>query len=103
MINICVSFVQNEANILIFGTSLKLTDKVKTLLSQCLEIKDLGEVDVILNIKLLNNETNGITLVNPIMWKRCYADLAMLNTNLLIRPMILLCCLEIIKRALEIN
>jgi hypothetical protein len=50
-------------DILIFGTSLKVIEEVKTFLSQCFEMKDLGEADVILNIKLLRDENNGITLV----------------------------------------
>jgi hypothetical protein len=33
-------------------------------------MKDLEEVDVILNIKLLREGNSGITLCNPIMWKR---------------------------------
>ena len=50
-------------DILIFGTSLKVIEEVKTFLSQCFEMKDLGEADVILNIKLLRDGNNGITLV----------------------------------------
>jgi hypothetical protein len=33
-------------------------------------MKDLVEVDVILNIKLLREGNSGITLCNPITWKR---------------------------------
>jgi hypothetical protein len=50
-------------DILIFGTSLKVIEEIKTFLSQCFEMKDLGEADVILNIKLMRDENNGITLV----------------------------------------
>jgi hypothetical protein len=50
-------------DILIFGTSLKVIEEIKTFLSQCFEMKDLGEADVILNIKLLRDENNRITLV----------------------------------------
>jgi hypothetical protein len=50
-------------DILIFGTSLKVIEEIKTFLSQCFEMKHLGEADVILNIKLLRDENNGITLV----------------------------------------
>ena len=49
--------------ILIFGTSLKVNEEVKTFLSQSFEMKDVGEADVILNIKLLRNENGGITIV----------------------------------------
>jgi hypothetical protein len=40
-------------DILIFGTSLNVIKEVKELLSQNFEMKDLGETDVILNIKLV--------------------------------------------------
>jgi hypothetical protein len=46
--------------ILIFGTSLDVINDVKTLY-QSFDMKDLGEADVILNIKLIKGE-NGITL-----------------------------------------
>jgi hypothetical protein len=47
--------------ILIFGTSLDVINEVKTFLCQSFNMKDLGETDVILNIKLIKEE-NGITL-----------------------------------------
>ncbi|KAK1605736.1 hypothetical protein QYE76_029409 [Lolium multiflorum] len=48
-------------DILIFGTNMKVIHEVKSLLSKCFDMKDLGEADVILNIKLIKNES-GITL-----------------------------------------
>ena len=39
-------------DILIFGSSLKVIEEVKEFLSKNFEMKDLGEADVILNIKL---------------------------------------------------
>jgi hypothetical protein len=48
-------------NILIFSTSLDVINEVKTFLCQNFDMKDLGEVDVILNIKLIKGE-DGITL-----------------------------------------
>jgi hypothetical protein len=45
-------------DILIFGTSLNMIKEVKEFLSQSFEMKDLGEADVILNIKLVK-ESNG--------------------------------------------
>jgi hypothetical protein len=48
-------------DILIFGTSLDVINEVKTFLCQSFDMKDLGEVDVILNIKLIKGE-NEITL-----------------------------------------
>jgi hypothetical protein len=47
--------------ILIFGTSLDMINEVKTFLCQSFDMKDLGEDDVILNIKLTKGE-NEITL-----------------------------------------
>src|SRR5215216_4257680 len=50
-------------DILIFGTNLKVIEKVKSFLSQNFEMKDLGVADVILNIKLLRDDDGGITLL----------------------------------------
>jgi hypothetical protein len=49
--------------ILILGTSLDVIKDTKDFLSNKFEIKDLGEADVILNIKLLREDDGGITLV----------------------------------------
>jgi hypothetical protein len=49
-------------DILIFGMSLELIKEVKYFLSQKFEMKDLGEADVILNIKLIKGEYGGLTL-----------------------------------------
>jgi hypothetical protein len=56
-------------DILIFGTSLDVINEVKTFLCQSFDMKDLGEADVILNIKLIKGE-NAISLMHLIMWKR---------------------------------
>jgi hypothetical protein len=40
-------------DILIFGISLEVINKVKTFLCQSFDMKDMGETDVILNIKLI--------------------------------------------------
>jgi hypothetical protein len=40
-------------DILIFGTSLDMINEVKAFLCQSFDMKDLGEADVILNIKLI--------------------------------------------------
>jgi hypothetical protein len=51
-------------DILIFGNNVDVIKKVKDFLSNNFEMKDLGEADVILNIKLLREEGNGgVTLV----------------------------------------
>jgi hypothetical protein len=49
-------------DILIFGTSLDVINEVKTFLCQSFDMKDMGDDDVILNIKLIKGE-NGITLM----------------------------------------
>jgi hypothetical protein len=48
-------------DILIFRTNINVINDLKSFLSQHFDIKDLGEADVILNIKVINNES-GITL-----------------------------------------
>ncbi|KAK1619909.1 hypothetical protein QYE76_025426, partial [Lolium multiflorum] len=48
-------------DILIFGINMKVIHEVKSFLSKSFDMKDLGEADVILNIKLIKNES-GITL-----------------------------------------
>lgn len=50
-------------DILLFGTNMKVIEQVKNFLSQSFDIKDLGEADVILNIKLLRDDNGGITLL----------------------------------------
>jgi hypothetical protein len=50
-------------DILIFGTSLNVNKEVKEFLSQNFEMKDLGEADVILNIKLVREGDGGVTLL----------------------------------------
>ena len=49
-------------NILIFGTNIDVINEVKSYLSKSFDMKDLGEANVILNIKLIKNES-GITLL----------------------------------------
>ncbi|KAJ1288873.1 hypothetical protein BS78_02G121400 [Paspalum vaginatum] len=49
-------------DILIFGTDIELINEVKSFLSQNFDMKDLGEADVILNIKLIKSQ-DGITLM----------------------------------------
>jgi hypothetical protein len=48
-------------DILIFGTGTKVIDEIKSFLSRCFDMKDLGLADVILNIKLIKSQ-DGITL-----------------------------------------
>jgi hypothetical protein len=50
-------------DILIFETSLNVIKEVKEFLSQNFEMNDLGEADVILNIKLVREGDGGITLL----------------------------------------
>jgi hypothetical protein len=48
-------------DIIIFGTNMDITNEVKSFLSKSFDMKDLGEADVILYIKLIKEES-GITL-----------------------------------------
>jgi hypothetical protein len=48
-------------DILIFGTSIEVINELKSFLSQSFDTKDLGEADIIFNIKLIKGE-NGVTL-----------------------------------------
>jgi hypothetical protein len=50
-------------DILIFGTNLNVIKEVKQFLSQNFEMKDLGEANVILNIKLVIESDGGVTLL----------------------------------------
>ena len=50
-------------DILIFGSSLKVIEEVKGFLTNNFEMKDLGEANVILNIKLLREGGGGVTLL----------------------------------------
>jgi hypothetical protein len=47
-------------DILIFGTSLDVINEVKTFLCQSFDMKDLGEANVILNIKLIKGENDRV-------------------------------------------
>jgi hypothetical protein len=49
-------------DILIFGTNIDVINEVKSFLSKSFDMKDLGEANVILNIKLIQDES-GITLL----------------------------------------
>jgi hypothetical protein len=48
-------------DILIFESNLNVIEEVKKLLSSNFEMKDLGEIDVILNIKLIKKGDGGVT------------------------------------------
>jgi hypothetical protein len=56
-------------DILILGTSLDVIKETKDFLSSNFEMKDLGEANVILNIKLLKEGNGGSHFCNPTMWK----------------------------------
>ena len=50
-------------DILIFGNNINVIKEVKDFLSSNFQMKNLDEVDVILNIKLLKEGNGGVTLV----------------------------------------
>ena len=65
-------------DILIFGTNIDAINEVKSFLAKSFDMKDLGEADVILNIKLIKGES-GITLsqshyVEKILSRLGYVD-----------------------------
>ena len=65
-------------DILIFDMNIDAINEVKSFLSKSFDMKDLGEADVILNIKLIKGE-NGITLlqshyVEKILSRFCYVN-----------------------------
>jgi hypothetical protein len=43
-------------DIVIFGTGLDVINEIKTFLCQSFDMKDMGDADVILNIKLIKGE-----------------------------------------------
>jgi hypothetical protein len=50
-------------DILIFGSNINVIEEVKKLLTSNFEMKDMGEADVILNIKLIKEGDGGVTLL----------------------------------------
>jgi hypothetical protein len=69
-------------DILIFGTNLEVIKEVKDFLSQKFEMKDLGEADVILNIKLIKGENGGVTLSQTHYVENMQVGLATTTLNL---------------------
>ena len=74
-------------DILIFGTNLDIIKEVKSFLCQNFDMKDLGEADVILNIKLIKGE-NGITLTQSHYVEKVLSRSAMRIASLLLHLMI---------------
>ena len=71
--------------ILIFWTGLNVIMEVKDFLSQSFEMKDLGEADVILNIKLVKESNGGVTLtqshyVEKVLSRFGYSDYKPVST-----------------------
>ena len=76
-------------DILIFGSSLKVIEEVKEFLSKNFEMKDLGEVDVILNIKLLREGDGGVTLLQTHYVEKVLVALGSVTVHLLLHLMTL--------------
>ena len=66
--------------ILIFGTSIDEINDVKEYLSKNFDMKDLGQVDVILNIKLKKGE-DGITLLQSHYVEKVLSRFGYMDTN----------------------
>jgi hypothetical protein len=54
--------VRAKDDILIFGTNIEVINDIKSFLSKIFYMKDLGEADVILNIKLIKDENYFVTI-----------------------------------------
>ena len=72
-------------DISIFDTSLNVIKEVKDFLSQSFEMKDLGEADVILNIKLVKESNGGVILtqshyVEKVLSRFVYSDYKPIST-----------------------
>jgi hypothetical protein len=78
-------------DILIFGTSLDVIKEVKDFLSNNFEMKDLGEADVILNIKLKREGNGGVTLLQSHFVEKVLSRFGYSVVNLLQHLMILVC------------
>ena len=59
--SICTLICLYVDDLLIFGSSLSIMNETKSLLSKNFDMKDLGEADVILGIKITRSD-NGISL-----------------------------------------
>ena len=77
----------NFTHILIFGTTIDVINEVKTFLSKQFDMKDLGEADVILNIKQIQNES-GITLSQSHYVEKILNRFNYMDSNLLLHLMI---------------
>ena len=82
--NDCVILCLYVDDILIFGTSLEIISSVKSFLSSKFEMKDLGEADVILGMKLIKSH-EGIALslshsIEKMIKKFGYSNLKSVST-----------------------
>jgi len=57
--NICAIICLNVEDLLIFGSNVPAINSVKSLLSKNFDMKDLGEADVILGIKITSTRINN--------------------------------------------
>ena len=79
-------------DILIFGNNIEVIKEVKNFLSNNFEMKDLGEADVIHNIKLLREEGNGgIILVQSHYVEKVLSRFGLVTANLLLCVIVLVC------------
>jgi hypothetical protein len=76
-------------DILLFGTYLDLINQTKSFLSQNFDMKDLGEADVMLNIKILRGE-NEISLTQSHYVEKMLTHFNIWTVSLLPHPMILI-------------
>ena len=74
-------------DILIFGTNIDAINEVKSFVSKSFDMKDLGEVDVILTIKLVKDES-GITLLQSHYVENVLSQFGFMDISLLQHLMI---------------
>jgi hypothetical protein len=87
-------------DILIFGISLDVINEVKTFLFQNFDMKDMGEADVILNIKLIKGE-NVITLTQSHYVEKVLSRFSYKDSKPSPTPMILVSFFERTRELVE--
>jgi hypothetical protein len=75
-------------DILIFGTNIDSINKVKSFLLKSFDMKNLGEANVILNLKLIKDES-GITLLQSHYVEKVLSRFGFMDISLLQHLMIL--------------
>jgi len=78
-------------DILIFGLNINMIEEVKKLLSSNFDMKDLGEANVILNVKLIREGDGGVTLLQSHFVEKVLSCLVLVIVIVLQHLMTLAC------------